>query len=659
MFISKLLCKLISKILYSMCGIIGFSKKKNSDEINSKFIKYGINLLKNRGPDDFGDYYNNDKTIGLGQTRLSILDLSQLGHQPMFSSDGRYVIVYNGEIYNFQELRSYLSKYFNFKSNTDSEVVLYSYIYYGNCFLEKLNGIFSLAIYDKKEDQLIIARDRFGTKPLYYAKTPSGFYFASELKVLMTLDDLSLDIDYTAIENYVTYLWNPSPSTPLRAIKKLEAGHYLIIKNSLVLKDSSFFEISYNESREENINKVIQKTDEKLKNAITRQIVSDVPIGAFLSGGLDSSAIVAYIKNYTKVKLPTFTIQTDNDLGMSDDFLYANKVANHLGVDVHPIKINHEMLFDIENMIYYLDEPQADLAPLLVSYISKVAKEEHGIKVLLSGAGGDDIFSGYRRHQALMIDAYVGKIPKFLRGKFKDLTQLLPSNSNFMRRLKKYTKYLDLDGDDKIISYFNWINEDTRRNLFSDEIKYNLKNENHDSSIQFKKALEKLPKNTSDLNKMLFLDLKFFLTDHNLNYTDKMGMKEGVEIRVPLLDNELVDYVSTIPSKFKQKGKHGKYIFKKTMEKYLPNEVIYRSKTGFGAPLRNWLHGELKDYVNSILSKEGIGKRGIFNYESFQKILLQDKLGQEDYSYTIFSMLTIELWFKIFIDNRQKLKVLN
>ena len=175
MFISKLLCKLISKILYSMCGIIGFSKKKNSDEINSKFIKYGINLLKNRGPDDFGDYYNNGKTIGLGQTRLSILDLSQLGHQPMFSSDGRYVIVYNGEIYNFQELRSYLSKYFNFKSNTDSEVVLYSYIYYGNCFLEKLNGIFSLAIYDKKEDQLIIARDRFGTKPLYYAKTPSGF----------------------------------------------------------------------------------------------------------------------------------------------------------------------------------------------------------------------------------------------------------------------------------------------------------------------------------------------------------------------------------------------------------------------------------------------------------------------------------------------------
>jgi asparagine synthase (glutamine-hydrolysing) len=642
-----------------MCGIIGLSKKKNSNDINYKFINYGINLLKNRGPDDFGDYYNNDRTIGLGQTRLSILDLSQLGHQPMHSYDGRYVMVYNGEIYNFKELRSNLSKYFKFKSNTDTEVVLYSYIYYGNFFLEKLNGIFSLAIYDKKEDQLIIARDRFGTKPLYYAKTPSGFYFASELKVLMTLDDLSLDIDYTAIENYLTYLWNPSPSTPLKAIKKLEAGHYLIIKNSLILKESSFFEISYNESKMEDINKVVQKIDEKLKNAITRQIVSDVPIGAFLSGGLDSSAIVTYVKNYTDVKLPTFTIQTNNDLGMADDFLYANKVANHLGVDLHPIKINHEMLFDIENMIYYLDEPQADLAPILVSYISKIAKEEYGIKVLLSGAGGDDIFSGYRRHQAVMIDSYISKIPKFLRGKFKELTQLLPSNSNFMRRIKKYTKYLDLEGNDKIISYFNWIDKDTGRSLFSDEIKHCLESENYDSSIRFKKILESLPKDTSDLNKMLCLDLKFFLTDHNLNYTDKMGMKEGVEIRVPLLDNELVDYVSTIPVKLKQKGTIGKYIFKKTMEKYLPKEIVYRSKTGFGAPLRAWIHGELKDYLNSVLSKENIIKRGIFDYEKFQKIILKDKLGQEDYSYTILSMLTIELWFKIFIDNRNRLKILN
>jgi len=642
-----------------MCGILGYSKQIANHNINDKFIDYGINLLKNRGPDDDGYFYNLDRSIGLAHTRLSILDLSKLGHQPMFSSDERYVLVYNGEIYNFKELRVELVKHFNFKSNSDSEVILYSYIHYGNSFLEKLNGIFALAIYDRKEDQLIIARDRFGTKPLYYVNTPSGLYFASELKALMTLDDLDLDIDYSAIESYMTYLWNPSPSTPLKAIKKLEAGHYLIVKNSLIVKKDFFFEVSYNESKETDIEKIIETTDLKLKNAITSQLVSDVPVGAFLSGGLDSSAIVAYVKNYTDVKLPTFTIRGKNDLGMADDFVYAKKVGKYLGVDVHPIDINHEIFFDIEEMIYCLDEPQADLAPILVSYISKIAKEEHGIKVLLSGVGGDDIFSGYRRHQAIELDSYISKIPKLMRGKIRDLVQKLPSNSNFMRRLKKYTRYFDLDGDDKIISYFNWIDKDTRRNLFSSDVKSYLENENHDTSFQLKKELEKLPKETSDLNKMLSLDLKFFLPDHNLNYTDKMGMKEGVEIRVPLLDNKLVDFASTIPGKYKQNGKYGKYIFKKTMEKYLPNEVIYRSKTGFGTPLKSWIHGELKEYINTILSKEAIDKRGIFNYSSFQEILSKDKLGHEDYSYTILSMLSIELWFKIFIDNRNKLKMQN
>ena len=640
-----------------MCGIVGFSKQKLRNKVNDKFIDHGIRLLKNRGPDDFGDFYNADKSIGLGHTRLSILDLSKLGHQPMLSLDKRYSLVYNGEIYNFKELRSELSKYFKFKSNSDTEVILYSYIHYGYSFLEKLNGIFSLAIYDKKDDQLILARDRFGTKPLYYVKTPSGLYFASELKALMTLEDISLDIDYAAIENYVNYLWNPSPSTPLKAIKKLEAGHYLIVKNSLIVKKDLFFKTSYNETKETNIEKIIKTTDLKLKNAISNQLVSDVPVGAFLSGGLDSSAVVAYVKNYTEVKLPTFTIRAGSDLGMADDYFYAKKVGKHLGIDVHPIDINHKIFFDIEEMIYCLDEPQADLAPMLVSYISKVAKDEYGIKVLLSGAGGDDIFSGYRRHQAIEIDTYMSKIPKFLRTKFKELIQKLPSSSNFIRRLKKYTRYFDLDGNDKIISYFNWIDKDTRRNLFSNNVKNYLENENHDTSFELKKELERLPKETSSLNKMLNLDLKFFLPDHNLNYTDKMGMKEGVEIRVPFLDNELVDFASTIPVKYKQNGKHGKYILKKTMEKYLPREAIYRPKTGFGTPLKSWIHGELKEYINSILSKEAIDKRGIFNYDSLQEILLKDKLGYEDYSYTILSILSIELWFKIFIDERNRLKI--
>ncbi len=643
--------------MLDICGIVGYSKQTLNSNINDKFIDYGIKLLKNRGPDDNGDYFNENRSVGLGHTRLSILDLSKAGHQPMLSLDKRYILVYNGEIYNFKELRSTLIKYYSFKSDSDSEVILYAYIHYGKNFLKKLNGIFSLAIYDKKKDQLIIARDRFGTKPLYYVKTSSGLYFASELKVLMTLDDLSLEIDYLALENYLNYLWCPSPRTPLKSVKKLEPGHFIIVSNGLIVQKELFFKNSYNEAYDVSFEKLVETTDLKLKNAITSQLVSDVPVGAFLSGGLDSSSIVSYVKNFTDIKLPTFTIRAGNDLGMADDFIFANKVSKHLGVDVHPININHEIFWGIEEMIYCLDEPQADLAPILVSYISKIAKEQYGIKVLLSGAGGDDIFSGYRRHHAIKIDSYMSKIPKSFRSKFRDLIQRLPSNFHLIRRLKKYTKYFDLDGNNKIISYFNWIDKDTRRDLFVKDIKIFLEELDHDTSYELKKELEQLPKETSDLNKMLSLDLKFFLTDHNLNYTDKMGMKEGVEIRVPFLDNDLVNFASTIPVKYKQYGKHGKYIFKKTMEKYLPKEVIYRSKTGFGTPLKSWIHGELKDYINDILSKEAVEKRGIFKYDNIQKILFKDRMGQGDYSYTILSILTIELWFKIFIDNRSKLKI--
>lgn len=636
-----------------MCGIVGYSKIEN---VNNKFLDYGINLLKHRGPDDNGSFCNSDKSVGLAHVRLSILDLSDSGHQPMLDSTNRYVLSYNGEIYNFKELRSELASKFIFKSNSDSEVVLYAYIYYGIDFLKKLNGIFSLAIYDKDTDEIVVARDRFGTKPLYYTQTNSGFYFASELKVLMTLDDICLDIDYAGIENYMTYLWSPSPYTPLKSVKKLEAANYIVVKKGKIIEQKSFFEASYNESQDENLESLIKKTDSKLKEAITKQTISDVPVGAFLSGGLDSSSIVSYVKNYTDVNLPTFTIRGKNDLGVADDFFYAKKVAKYLGVDVHPIDISHELFFDIEKMIYYLDEPQADLAPLLVSYISKIAKEEYGIKVLLSGAGGDDIFSGYRRHYALEIDKYTDFIPKNIRKSLQTVIKKLPSNSSFLRRLKKYTRDFDLDGDDKIISYFSWIDSENRRKIFTQDVRTHLENMNYNSFHPLSKELNSLDENTSSLNKMLNLDRKFFLTDHNLNYTDKMGMKEGVEIRVPLLDNELVNFASTIPVKYKQNGKEGKYIFKKTMEKYLPHDVIYRPKTGFGTPLKSWIHNELEDYISSVLSEEAMLKRGLFDYNNFKRLMLEDKLGYNDYSYIILSVLSIELWFKIFIDNREEFK---
>ncbi|WP_164968833.1 asparagine synthase (glutamine-hydrolyzing) [Malaciobacter mytili] len=637
-----------------MCGILGFSRKQTN--INNDFIETGIRLLKHRGPDDNGSFFTNDSLIALAHTRLSILDLSNYGHQPMFDITERYILVFNGEIYNFKEIKKELEKTYTFSSNSDTEVVLYSYIHYGLDFLKILNGIFSIAIYDKNTKKVIIARDRFGVKPLYYTITKSGFYFASELKALMTLDDINLEFDYSGIESYMTYLWSPTPNTPLKDIKKLEQASYLIIQEGNITEKDFFYADSYNENFNLEFDEILNELDLKLEKAVERQMISDVPIGAFLSGGLDSSSIVAFAKKFAGNNFPTFTIKTKNDLGMADDYYYAQKVSRHLNVKLHNINITHELFFDLENMIYFLDEPQADLAPILVSYISKIAREEYNIKVLLSGAGGDDIFSGYRRHYALKIDEKLSKISKSFRKYSKNLIQNLPSNNSFLRRLKKYTKYFDYDGDEKIISYFQWIDKENRRKLYSDDFLTKLYEVDSNTELLLEEQLKSLDKNTTPLNKMLHLDKKFFLTDHNLNYTDKMGMKEGVEIRVPLLDNDLVEFTSTIPSQYKQNGKEGKYIFKKVMEKYLPNEVIYRPKTGFGTPLKNWLHYELKDYINSILSKENIQKRGIFNYENLQKMIFEDKLGKEDYSYIILSILSIELWCKIFIDNRNELK---
>jgi len=636
-----------------MCGIVGFSK---IDNVNNDFIDNGIRLLRHRGPDDNGSFYSDDKLNGLAHTRLSILDLSNHGHQPMVDESNQYVIVFNGEIYNFKEIKDELIQHYSFSSNSDTEVVLYAYIHYGIEFLEKLNGIFSIAIYDKKTKNILIARDKFGVKPLYYTFSQSGFYFASELKVLMTLDDLNLEFDYAGIESYMTYLWSPGSSTLLKSIKKLEQGTYMTLSSSKIIEEGSFKTNSYNEKFDLNFDELVNEVDNKLKAAVERQMVSDVPVGAFLSGGLDSSSIVSYAKNTAGKDFPTFTINTKNDLGMADDYYYAQKVSKHLSVKLHEINISHEMFFDLENMIYYLDEPQADLAPLLVSYISKIARNDYGIKVLLSGAGGDDIFSGYRRHYALKLDEKISKIPQVMRKTLKGMIQELPSSGNFLRRLKKYTRYFDLDGNEKIITYFQWIDQENRRKLYNKDFLSKLEKSYSNVDSALERELNSLDKNTSPLNKMLHLDRTFFLTDHNLNYTDKMGMKESVEIRVPLLDNELVDFVSTIPSKYKQNGKEGKYIFKKVMEKYLPNEVIYRPKTGFGTPLKNWIHNELKDYINTILSRKNIEERGIFDYDNLQEMILKDKLGKEDYSYIILSILSIELWCKIFIDNRKDLK---
>ena len=381
-------------------------------------------------------------------------------------------------------------------------------------------------------------------------------------------------------------------------------------------------------------------------------MVADVPVGAFLSGGLDSSSVVAFAKQFSPdLKMQCFTIDVRDagQDGFSDDLPYARRVAKHLGVDLHTIQVGPEMAHHLERMIYQLDEPLADPAPLNALYISQLARE-HGIKVLLSGAGGDDIFTGYRRHYALQQEKYWNWMPRSFRNIMSKGAGLLPVTNPTLRRLHKAFEYADLDKKERLVSYFYWAQPKRLFNLLSQRIRTDIGSQSVSQPLL--SALGNLPSDADPLNQMLFLESKYFLPDHNLNYTDKMSMAAGVEVRVPLLDLDLVSLAARLPLEYKQRGRDGKWIFKKAMEKYLPHDVIYRPKTGFGAPLRSWLHNEaqLKPLMRSLLSKESINRRGLFDSDTVNELIKDDEKGKLDASYTIFSMMCIELWCRIFLD---------
>ncbi len=632
-----------------MCGIVGIS----GDFSEVDLIK-ATKSLNHRGPDDSGTYINTEQKIGLGHTRLSIIDLSPLGHQPMLSNDESVVLVFNGEIYNFLDLRDQLEKKgYVFKGNSDTEVVLNMYLEFGIECLSYLNGIFGLAIFDQKSNNLYLARDALGVKPIYYYQENSDVIFSSEIKALLFLIKNNLEIDYESIQKYLTYLWCPGDGTPATNIKKVLPGQVLTINDGQIISKNIWYQLPQTKHlpKIKTSKEAVNQLRKTLSNAVKRQIIADVPVGSFLSGGLDSSAIVALAKKYVK-DLNCFTIEPigGSDDDVAEDLPYAIKVAKHLDVKLEVVQINSDGLTkDLEEMVWMLDEPLADPAPLNVLYISRLARE-NGMKVLLSGSGGDDLFTGYRRHLALNYEKLWSWLPIQARKKIETFSLKADQNKSFGRRLSKLFNNASSDGNERLASYFAWAKRSDLEPLFSNEMKNAVKEKNpYRTLLDF---LDNADTRLTPMQKILCLEQRFFLADHNLIYTDKMSMAAGIEVRVPFLDLDLVNFSARIPDKFKQKGTTGKWILKKAMEKYLPHEVIYRPKTGFGAPIRRWIKYDLKTLVDDLLSEESIKKRGLFNHSEVDKLIKNNQLGIRDYSYTIFSLLTIEIWCRKFIDNQ-------
>lgn len=632
-----------------MCGIVGVIGTK---VVDSTAI---LSSIVHRGPDSQGFFQEGD--VFLGHTRLSIQDLSENGNQPMLSDDKRYVIIFNGEIYNHLDIRRELLTNREFKSSGDTETVLYAYIQYGVSILEKLNGIFAFAIFDKETREIIIVRDHFGVKPLYFYRKDDLFLFGSELKSFLPFNiDLSLCPE--SVFNYISFLWSPGEKTSFKYVKKLLPGTFLKfkIKEKIDINPVCFYKLNYpcikSDLTEE---RLIDELENHLLKAVERQLLSDVPIGFFLSGGLDSSLLVAMARKLNpQSEMKCFTIDVgENNAsveGFSDDLYYAKKVASYLNVDLNIVNANFDIVAMFDKMIWHLDEPQADAAPLNVLKIASLARDQD-IKVLIGGTAGDDLFSGYRRHQALNIEQYIKILPSFIVSLVQGTVKLLPSHLPVFRRLKKLVSNFHQTPIKRQLSYFSWLPENTVHSLFSADWKEYIKN--YDPFEYFMKVGNDLDKHVSDLDRMLLWELKTFLVDHNLNYTDKLGMAIGVEIRVPFLDLDLVEFSQSIPTSMKMRGNETKYILKKVAERYLPNDVIYRPKTGFGAPVRKWITSDLQPMIDERLSADRIKARGIFNPEAVWDLINQNKSGKIDASYSIWALLAIESWCMQFVDGME------
>ncbi len=626
-----------------MCGIAGIMVPGHKEMIGGM-----TSMIAHRGPDDEG--YYSDAFISFGHRRLAIQDLSQNGHQPMFTMDGRFMIILNGEIYNHFDIRKKLEGKYTFRSTSDTETILYGYAEYGMALFNMLNGIFALAIYDTHTYDLIVIRDQYGVKPLYYYQDKDTFAFSSEMKSILTMPHVEKEIDAQALNQYMRLLWTPGERTMIKKVKKLLPGHYIKLntKEPSEIEIKKYYSIPFNGIYEQKTEEEwIEALDQHLLKAVERQLLSDVPVGFFLSGGLDSSAIVAMARRIMPDKeIKCFTIDSgDEELkkeGFASDLYYARLVAKHLNVDLTVVKGKSDVLTMFDKMIWHLDEPQADIAPIHVFNICKKARED-GIVVLLGGTAGDDLFSGYRRHQALKMEGYIKYLPGWSIAILRKVFSKLPLQNASLRRIKKILTDLDKSVEDRLVGYFSWLPDDISKQVLADKLKCEVKDFNAMDTL--KATLKEIPEEKNLLNRLLYLEMKHFLVDHNLNYTDKLSMATGVEVRVPFLDKELVEFSTRIPPELKMKNMTTKYLLKKVMERYLPHEVIYRPKAGFGAPVRTWIKHDLKKFITQSFSLENIDKEGIFEYKTVSQIIEKNHSNEQDYSYEILSMMAIRSWY--------------
>jgi asparagine synthase (glutamine-hydrolysing) len=627
-----------------MCGVSGIYEYKSHKRVDQQSLADMLQVLHHRGPDDAGVFF--DKDIALGMRRLSIIDLHG-GKQPISNEDGSITTVFNGEIYNYQSLREELEgRGHRLRTASDTEVIVHLYEDFGEECVQHLRGMFGFAVWDARKRRLLLARDRLGIKPLYYTQVGGRLIFGSEIKAILQHPSVQILLNREGLNNFLSLKYVPAPQTMFEGILALPPG-FLLTCDENGVKIRRYWDLSFANHRSEDVREetYAEQLEALLRESVKLHLTSDVPFGAFLSGGVDSSTIVALMSQFLSGPVKTYSVGFEGHGEKFSELPYARLVAEKFQTDHHEVFIRPSHLVDLaQKVVWHLDQPLAEHATLANYMVAELASRD--VKMVLTGEGGDELFAGYARYSGERLSPFFQRIPKAA----KSLALAASSHLPGLRRQKLALYALSQPEEaTRFVNWFPLFNSEMKQALLSEDLKDSLRG--HDVDSVFGQHLA-CTDASAPLNRMLYVDTKLWLPDLLLARGDKMSMAVSLEARVPLLDHKLVEFAATLPENLKVKGLVRKYLLKKVSRRWLPSEIIDRKKQGFPMPSSLWLRKEARSFVRDVLSPSALRRRGLFDPIFVGKLIEQHESGFADYGALLWGLMSVELWQNVFMDSR-------
>jgi asparagine synthase (glutamine-hydrolysing) len=625
-----------------MCGIAGFAYQGETTGGGERAEVLGrmLGVIRHRGPDDEGTHVSGGAALGM--RRLSIIDLAG-GHQPISGEDGTVTIVFNGEIYNYRELQPELERRgHRFRTNSDTEVIVHAYEEKGAACVQDLRGMFAFAVWDERERQLFIARDRVGKKPLYYALTPRGtLVFGSELKSLLEHPEVEREVDPEALDAYLTFGYVPDPLSIIKGVRKLPPGHHLTFKAGRV-RVQSYWDFDYSPAPARREEEYVEELRALLEEAVRVRLVADVPLGAFLSGGIDSSTVVGLMARASSRPVKTFSIGFPED--SYDELRYARVAARAFSTDHHEFVVTPEVCHVVGELAWHLDEPFADSSAIPTYAVSKLARQH--VTVSLSGDGGDELFAGYTRYARHQSRAPFARLPRALReGLMRPLSRRLPHGAYG----RNYLHNVSLDPLARYLDSVSFINSLNKLSLYTGDFRARLNGGAGAPARLFRDYAARV-RTGEPLDELLYLDSKTYLPGDILTKVDRMSMAVSLEARVPLLDHKLIEFATRIPSSLKMRGRETKHVLKRAVRGLVPDEILDRPKQGFGLPIQKWINQELRGEIRDVLFGARARSRGYFEQSYVRRLWDEHDRRRRDNTGHLWTLFMLELWHQTFAD---------